>query len=196
MRLYLARHGQTSSNVNKALDTAVPGADLTDLGQSQARELATRLEGEKIDTIYTSNLVRTHQTAAPLAERLGITPIEDERFGEVQAGEWEMLADELSMNSYIEVGKQWLTGNLTERMPGAETGEEVLARFDAGLADIRGENVLIVAHGMVLLFWANMRAQRDGGVFLPHMVNTAHAVLEGEPGNWRLVSWPDEGELF
>ena len=36
MRLILIRHGQTHSNVAHALDTTVPGADLTDLGREQA----------------------------------------------------------------------------------------------------------------------------------------------------------------
>ena len=42
MRLYLARHAQTLSNVGHALDTAYPGAALTDLGQEQAARLAAR----------------------------------------------------------------------------------------------------------------------------------------------------------
>lgn len=35
MRLILIRHGQTTANVDYRLDTAIPGADLTDLGRRQ-----------------------------------------------------------------------------------------------------------------------------------------------------------------
>ena len=35
-RLHLVRHGQTPSNVAGALDTALPGAPLTELGREQA----------------------------------------------------------------------------------------------------------------------------------------------------------------
>lgn len=36
--LILLRHGQTTSNVDHKLDTLLPGAELTELGQEQARE--------------------------------------------------------------------------------------------------------------------------------------------------------------
>ena len=35
MDLLLIRHAQTHSNVVRALDTGLPGADLTDLGERQ-----------------------------------------------------------------------------------------------------------------------------------------------------------------
>ncbi|MCM1975585.1 histidine phosphatase family protein, partial [Streptomyces sp. G1] len=36
MRLLLVRHGQTPTNVDYLLDTAVPGPGLTELGLAQA----------------------------------------------------------------------------------------------------------------------------------------------------------------
>ena len=51
MRLYLARHGQTLSNIGRALDTAYPGAELTDLGQEQAARLAARLASEPLAVV-------------------------------------------------------------------------------------------------------------------------------------------------
>ena len=71
MRLILVRHGQTSANVNRALDTAEPGAPLTRLGHDQARLVAEALVGEGVSGIFTSHLMRTRQTARPLAQRLG-----------------------------------------------------------------------------------------------------------------------------
>ena len=46
-RLLLIRHGQTTSNVRQALDTALPGAALTDLGWSQAFAAGELLAGEQ-----------------------------------------------------------------------------------------------------------------------------------------------------
>ena len=66
MRLILVRHGQTSANVAVLLDTAHPGADLTDLGRAQAAALPTTFDGVPIDALYASTLVRAQQTAAPL----------------------------------------------------------------------------------------------------------------------------------
>ncbi|MGJ9403532.1 histidine phosphatase family protein [Arthrobacter sp. KK5.5] len=72
IRLVLVRHGQTTSNVGQNLDTAAPGADLTDLGREQAMALPAALGGVGIETLYAPNLVRTQQTAAPLARELGL----------------------------------------------------------------------------------------------------------------------------
>src|SRR5665647_1038410 len=72
MRLILVRHGQTSSNISRALDTAEPGPDLTDLGRAQAAALSRVLDGAPIGAIYASTLVRTQQTAAPLAAAHGL----------------------------------------------------------------------------------------------------------------------------
>ncbi|KAB3522792.1 histidine phosphatase family protein [Corynebacterium zhongnanshanii] len=42
-RVYMVRHGQTTSNVVHALDTELPGASLTELGEQQARRAGEEL---------------------------------------------------------------------------------------------------------------------------------------------------------
>jgi broad specificity phosphatase PhoE len=49
--------------------------DLTPEGHRHAALLADRLAGAGIAVIYVSTFRRTHQTAEPLARRLGLTPI-------------------------------------------------------------------------------------------------------------------------
>jgi broad specificity phosphatase PhoE len=73
MRLLLVRHGQTHSNIGHALDTAYPGAELTDLGRRQAERLAASLAGERLDVVAASTLLRAQQTAGPLAEARDLT---------------------------------------------------------------------------------------------------------------------------
>ena len=83
-RLILVRHGQTRSNVHGLLDTAAPGAGLTELGRQQAAALVDVLAGERIDRIVASPLLRTQQSAQPIADTFGL-PIEpDERV--IEAG--------------------------------------------------------------------------------------------------------------
>ena len=104
VRLFLVRHGQTHANVARQLDTAVPGLDLTDTGQEQARALAERLAGEDLGAIYTSDLVRTQQTAAPLAERLGLEMVVLPGLREIQAGDYEMSTD---WQPYVDAVIRW-----------------------------------------------------------------------------------------
>ena len=75
-----------ASRSSSATVTAIPSC--TD-GERQAELLADRLEREQIDAIYVTTLRRTHETAAPLARRLGITPVEEPDLREVFLGEWE-----------------------------------------------------------------------------------------------------------
>ena len=63
MRLILVRHGQTTSNVDRLLDTGFPGAPLTEHGHGQAASLVDRLSHEHLDAIHSSDLIRAKQTA-------------------------------------------------------------------------------------------------------------------------------------
>lgn len=90
MRIILIRHGQTASNIGRYLDTAEPGAPLTVLGQEQAQALPAALEDERIDAIYASTLMRTQQTAQPLAQARGLEIQVRVGLREISAGDLEM----------------------------------------------------------------------------------------------------------
>lgn len=197
MRLILVRHGQTPSNVRGLLDTAEPGADLTDLGREQAVSLVDRLEGETISAINVSTLVRTQQTAAPLAAALDLEPEVLAEGREVSAGDLEMSGDKEDLHEYVSTIFAWVTEDPGVRLPGGETGTEVLERFDAQVASAvrRGREagrgaVVVVAHGSVIRYWVASRTDADTSFIARHpLPNTGIVVLEGEPGDWRLESY-------
>lgn len=207
MKLYLIRHGQTSSNTTHALDTAFPGAGLTDIGREQAEGLVKRLDGVRIDAIGTSDLVRTGETAAPLAAARGIEPSVDERLREARAGDLEMKDDIESIELYHSVLDPWGAGNLSESFPSGETGEAILERFSAGVADVckraievapDGEEpaAVVVAHGFICRAWSLMVA--DNPDVINRLPNTAIGVLTGQasdagtPDSWHVEQWGGE----
>lgn len=199
MRLLLLRHGQTHSNVSGALDTGHPGADLTDLGQAQARAAARVLAERDIDAIHVSTLTRTHQTAAPLAEALGLTPVVHEGIREIRAGDHEMKSDADSVKAYVDTVATWLLGDPSVRMSGGETGEEFLARFDEVVDQIRDSGhqlVVLVAHGAAIRTWVGNRAADDprwGEQALKPLHNTGAIELEStDDGGWRVVAWTND----
>ena len=157
MRLLLIRHGRTASNVTRLLDTAPPGAPLDDVGLSQARALADTLADEPIEAVYASDLIRSQQTAEPLALRHGLEVIVRAGVREIQAGEDEMSADWVR---YLTTIISWQS-NIDTRIPGGETGREVLARFDAVLGEARAKGhrtIAVVSHGAMIRTWAATRA--------------------------------------
>ncbi len=66
--VFLVRHAEKQSN---ATDT-----ELSDVGHKRAQRLAEVLAKASVKAIYTSQFQRTKQTAAPLAQALGLTPTE------------------------------------------------------------------------------------------------------------------------
>jgi probable phosphoglycerate mutase len=196
MRLLLVRHGQTPSNVAMLLDTAHPGALLDETGHSQAHTLVERLADEVIQAIYVSDLIRTAQTATPLAAARGLEPRVLPGLREIPAGEDEMSPDWLR---YVSMLRAWWEGDPRARIPGGEDAHEFLDRFDAAIREIARaghETVAVVSHGAALRVWTEHRIpgfnERMGRLGLP---NTAVIVAEGDPETgWSLVSidFPDQ----
>lgn len=198
MRLILVRHGQTPSNVVRALDTAIPGPGLTDLGHEQARSLVPRLAQERIDRIYVSTLTRTHLTAAPLAQSLRLEPVIRDGLREIDAGELEMSRDIGHIEAYLSRVFSWIDGDLDPVIPGTTaTGADVLLRFDDVVneahAQAPGGTAVLVSHGAVISTWAGARGTNVDADFVKanHVENTGTVILTGDPGAWAVERWQD-----
>ncbi|WP_433870822.1 histidine phosphatase family protein [Saccharopolyspora sp. CA-218241] len=197
-RLVLARHGQTIANVHHVLDTLPPGPGLTELGTRQALTLAERLGEEKIAAIHASRARRAQETAAPLARRLGL-PVEiAEGTHEIGAGDYEGRGDPEAMGVFEDVYRRWQLGELDVRMPGAQTGREVLTRFldsaRSTLDGVSGGAIVLVSHGAMLRMVgqhlaANVTGEMADAVHLP---NTGLIVLDADPDaatGWTCTTW-------
>lgn len=195
MRLLLVRHGQTFSNVGHHLDTAEPGADLTELGHAQALAVPHALANEQVAAIYVSTLVRTQQTALPLADHLGLSPRVCAGIREIAAGDLEMRNDKEAIEAYVRRVFDW-ERDLDARIPGAESGREVLARFDEVVEQAEREvgdgAVVFVSHGAMIRFWTALRSDNiDLEYASDHpLENTAMVVLEGSAeSGWTVDCW-------
>lgn len=198
MRLILLRHGQTQSNVDHLIDTVVPGPFLTELGVAEAAAVPDALAGQPLDAIYVSTQNRSQQTGAPVAEVRGKTPNIRDGIREISAGDYEGKTDKESVRAFVAVETAWVAGNLDLRMPGADTGREVIARFDGVVAeafDAGHTSVLLVSHGSMIRTWAAYRARNIAPGFVPKnpLHNTGMIVLDGTPDDgWTVVTWVDE----
>jgi broad specificity phosphatase PhoE len=195
MRLILIRHGQTASNVAGSLDTAVPGPPLTELGQRQASALPAALADESVGAIFASTQQRAQLTAAPLADARGLKVRIRDGIREIDAGSLEMRTDRRSVERYLTICFDWARGRLDSRMPAAEAGHEVFARFDAVVGEASAldlDTVAFFSHGAIIRAWAGWAARNvDGDFVAQHPVgNTGVVILDGSViDGWTVDSW-------
>ena len=192
------RHGESYGNVAGAgIDTKVPGPNLTQLGEQQAAAIAEQLKDGGYDSIYVSDMIRTHQTAAPLATDLGLTPIEKGGFREISAGIFEgsPIDSGLGRIGYFLIPAAWSLGLRSLPIPLGESGNGFEARVNGAIDDIvAGGNTapVIFSHGATIMAWTMMNVDNPNPLLvLTHPLgNTAVVVVTGNPEDgWTLVSW-------
>ena len=195
MRLLLIRHGQTASNVENRLDSAVPGPGLTVLGEEQAAAVPHHLAPERIDVLYASTQTRAQLTAAPLARHRGLPVTIRAGLREIYAGELEGRTDTEAVTAYVRTTLAWAAGDVSLRMPGGEDGVEVLGRFDTVVTEVAASGAtvaVLVSHGAMIRTWSAARARNlDAGFVAAHVLaNTGVVVLEGDPADgWNALTW-------
>src|SRR6266567_9285160 len=73
--LFLIRHGDAIPDEDEIIPSGIyDDLPLSRIGREQAQALAARLGDLHVVAIYSSPLERCKETAAPLAQRLGLTP--------------------------------------------------------------------------------------------------------------------------
>ena len=149
--LVLLRHGVTWHTVERRFSG--PGGDdpgLTDAGYEQARRAASALaRNGGIDAVVSSPLRRTRETAAVVAEALGLSVTVEDDFRECAFGEWDGLTlAEVSARWPDEIDR-WRT-RIDVEPPGGESVEMVHDRVEAALdrmlASYADQTVVVVSH--------------------------------------------------
>lgn len=193
--LTFVRHAQSQGNASGFIDTSTPGPSLTPLGEEQAEKVAVTLRDKAFDGMYASTMVRTQQTAAPLAadlrEQVTVLP----GLREIEAGEYEGRPESEVGAGYFTAPAQWLAGDLDARIPGSIDGHEFDDRFDAAVQTIydSGErNPVAFAHGGSIMVWTMLNVRNPNETLLREhpLPNTGTVVLRGSPATgWTLVDW-------
>jgi broad specificity phosphatase PhoE len=195
VRLFLIRHGQTTSNVLHLLDTATPGAALTDVGMKQAAALVGALSDEPIDVLMASTLLRAQQTATPLAFARALPLAIRDGIREIGAGELEMRGDVAASERYQATALDWAAGELDSVIAGAGGGRDMLAAFDGVVAEAESSGAAtaaLVSHGAAIVTWAASRATNVDAAFAAEnpLANTGIVILEGSSAaQWLALSW-------
>lgn len=86
--IHLVRHGENDYVKQGKLAGRLPGVHLNDKGRAQAAALAAWFKDQPIRAVYASPLERTLETAAPIAEALGLPVIQRPGLLEMEIGAW------------------------------------------------------------------------------------------------------------
>ncbi|MGN7981527.1 histidine phosphatase family protein [Burkholderia sp. 22313] len=203
-QILFIRHGETAWNRIKRIQGHID-IPLADTGLAQAQRLAVRLarearEGQRLDAVYSSDLMRAQQTAQPFADALGL-PLQlreglRERSYGVFQGHDSTEIETLFPDAYA----AWQTRDPGFAPDGGESQRELYHRVLHALEPIvaahPGGRIACVAHGGVLdcvYRFANgldLSAPRS----YP-LLNTSINVVDYVNDRARVVQWADVSHL-
>lgn len=149
MELILIRHGLPMHIENRDGQPADP--PLSDIGHAQADSMATWLQHESIDQLYSSPMARAHQTAEPLSRAQGLS---------IELREGVVEFDRQS-EAYVPVEKlkqidydRWLKLMKGDVGVNFEAfSNTVIATLEAIVERHPGKRVAVTCHGGVINVW-------------------------------------------
>ncbi len=146
MKLYTARHGQTTANIENLI-CGVSDVSLNPQGIDQAKELGEELSNIQFDMVFSSPLKRAYLTGDIVCARQACPNIKDERIIEIDFGEFE--GDSRDNTAFYEFKK-----NHGVRYPGGESYFEVVTRVYNFINELKekypDKKILLVCHNGII----------------------------------------------
>lgn len=144
---HLVRHA-AHDRVGTVLVGRLNGVHLSLAGRAQARELAQHFAREEIAAVVSSPRERAQETAAPMAEALGMKHRVANALDEVNMGGWQ--GHSFGSLALDDGWQRWNTARSMTRPPNGETMAEVQARLLAELLHLHatapGGQFILVSH--------------------------------------------------
>jgi broad specificity phosphatase PhoE len=193
--LTFIRHAESLSNADHVINTDIPGPSLTQEGQGQAEQLAHQLSRNNFDGVYASDMVRTQQTAAPLAHALGKPVNVLPGLREIDAGWYNNTSTKEERLTYLVAPADWLNGDLQDAVPGSISGTQFNDDFTAAVQkiyDSGNSRPVAFSHAVSIMYWTlmNVKNPKDSLVTSHRLPNLGRVVVTGSPAmGWTLVDW-------
>lgn len=172
--LYLLRHGDVE-NPEGIVYGSLPGYGLSETGRAEILSVAEVLADRKpFDILYASPLERAQQSAATIAQHLGLTIVTDDRITEIELGDYQGCP-------FADLPSPYLT---EDGVPGIESASSMRARMGAWLKSARKHaRVVAVSHrdtiALLLLDWMGLSLSDLGDLDIP--TGSVHEVrLDGD----------------
>jgi len=175
-RVILVRHGESRGNAEGRFGghTATP---LSERGRAQAEAVARALAADDVTAIYSSDLARAVETAAPLADSLDLEINLSEAFRERGVGRMEGLTFEEAAAQFPEEYAALLRRDFEHVLEGGESFRQMLDRsaaaLDACVAAHRGGTVAVFSHtGTICILVLHLMGALDAPELRPVWIRT------------------------
>lgn len=198
-RLLIIRHGQSLWN-RAGIIQGQRDIELSPLGLVQAEAMANRLRHVRLDAIYSSPLLRAHQTAAALAGSHHLPVQIDGDLVEIHHGQWEGKTEADVERDFGDLLHLWRTRPATVQMPGGEHFQEVKARSIAAVERIAAaypqQTIAVVTHDVVVrAVIAHVLGLPDDHITRFAVSNTGISIVEFDVDGPLVVGVNDHGHL-
>lgn len=194
MLVYFIRHGQTDWNVQRRFQG---GQDipLNETGRNQARQIAARFDGTRLNRIYHSPLSRAVETAQIVCERAAAELVSVPDLREVCMGEWEGMDFAQAKARTPEAYARYAADRKRVAPPGGESFEALQVRALRAMEPILScetGDFAVVAHGAIFkaLFCAYLHIDlADMHVF--DVANGSVSVVDFHEGRAKMITLND-----
>lgn len=165
MRIRLVRHGESEGNVAATLQGCRLDTPLSARGRRQAESLAIRLQGEDVDSVFSSPMTRARETAEIVSAPHGLGITLDADLVEFDWGTWTgRPLDEEMEREVASLRARWRSGDTEVSPPGGESPLRAAQRARRALSRLQAEGVLaplVVAHGRFNRIFMTLLLGRD-----------------------------------
>lgn len=200
----VVRHGETPWNVERRVQ-GWEDIPLNETGIRQAEALArylarTRLHGNQIDAIYSSDLQRARMTAEIVGQALSLPVIVDEGVRERHFGVLQGLVFSKMEEHQPEAARIWKSRDPDAILPEGESlrrfHERVTQAIDTIASRHLGQRVMVVSHGGAMdIIWrharqASLQAPREA-----ELLNASINRLKVMPQRWEIIEWGNVAHL-
>ena len=151
--IILIRHGETEWNSQQRMQ-GHSNSDLSEVGRAQIQALGELMKNESFDHIYSSDSLRTRQTAEAITQYSGHTLQFDKRIREKNLGVFEGLTSTEAKERHPEIYRLFKTAGANYVIDEGESTQQLLERALDFIEEIRlrhlQERVVMVTHGGVV----------------------------------------------
>ena len=197
--LVCIRHGETDWNLQQRFQGQID-VPLNATGQAQAQRLAAWLAAEPPDVLFSSDLQRAWQTAAPLASAWGLAPQAVPGLREQSFGVLEGLTVTDIQRDHPVLWRDWLLQRGDFALPRGESMVQFHARVLAAVGALvqahAGQRLVLVTHGGVLdMLWRHAQRLPLEGLRACAIPNTGVNRLRWHDGALVIDQWGDDAHL-